>query len=235
MAAALRTLAETDVRDPIPAKVLLAALQTPPFVVVPGTFNTRDLGLLVSPPDSGAGGGGAAAGATGSIRPGFIFRTGGLEALARSADGQAVLRDILRVRRIFDLRSREEHSRAPDPVVEGVEGVWLGDGVGAEDNPMLDLGPFVEGEGEKGYTYMYMDVLNKYSGSFRGVLESVRDRPGDAILFHCTGELITLYFLILLGVTLLQPPGREVGVLGSLLLTRLGWRVQQPEEIERVC
>lgn len=201
MAAALRTLAETDVRDPIPAKVLLAALQTPPFVVVPGTFNTRDLGLLVSPPDSEAGGVGAAAAATaagatgGSIRPGFIFRTGGLEALARSADGQAVLRDTLRVRRIFDLRSREEHSRAPDPVVEGVEGVWLGDGVGAEDNPMLDLGPFVEGEGEKGYTYMYMDVLNKYSGSFRGVLESVRDRPGDAILFHCTGESITPQFL----------------------------------------
>lgn len=180
MAAALKTLAETDVRDPIPAKVLLAALQTPPFVVVPGTFNTRDLGLLL-PAESNAGG-------AGRIRPGFIFRTGGLEALARSADGQAALRDSLRVRRIFDLRSREEHTRAPDPAVQGVEGVWLGDGVGAEDNPMLDLGPFVEGEGEKGYAYMYMDVLHKYSGSFREVLASVRDRPGDAILFHCTGE-----------------------------------------------
>lgn len=186
MAAALRALAETDVRDPIPAKVLLTALQTPPFVVVPGTFNTRDLGLLLGEEEGAAGP---------RIRPGFIFRTGGLEALARSRDGQAVLRDTLRVRRIFDLRSREEHERAPDPAVEGVEGVWLGDGVGAEDNPMLDLSLFVGGEGEDGYVHMYMDVLDKYSGSFRGILASVRDRPGDAILFHCTGELVTFYFL----------------------------------------
>lgn len=185
MAAALRALAETDVRDPIPAKVLLSALQTPPFVVVPGTFNTRDLGLLLQAGEEED----AAAGAR--IRPGFIFRTGGLEALARSRDGQAMLRDTLRVRRIFDLRSREEHSRAPDPVVEGVEGVWLGDGVGAEDNPMLDLSLFVGGEGEDGYVHMYMDVLDKYSGSFRGILASVRDRPGEAILFHCTGESAT--------------------------------------------
>lgn len=201
MAAALRILAETDVREPIPAKVLLSALQTPPFVVVPGTFNTRDLGLLVSPEEKG--------GEAGRIRPGFVFRTGGLEALARSHDGQAVLRDTLHVRRIFDLRSREEHGRAPDPVVEGVEGVWLGDGVGAEDNPMLDLGLFVEGEGEKGYVHMYMDVLDKYSGSFREVLASVRDRPDEAILFHCTGEWATFFpFLVE------PPPGREVGVLG---------------------
>lgn len=187
MAAALRPLAETDVRDPIPAKVLLSALQTPPFVVVPGTFNTRDLGLLLSPGEKWGQAGGEN-GAAGRIRPGFVFRTGGLEALARSRDGQALLRDTLSVRRIFDLRSREEHERAPDPVVEGVEGVWLGDGVGAEDNPMLDLGLFVEGEGEEGYAHMYMDVLEKYSGSFREVLTSVRDRPGETILFHCTGE-----------------------------------------------
>jgi hypothetical protein len=35
---------------------------------------------------------------------------------------------------------------------------------------------------------MYMDVLDKYRGSFREVLASVRDQPGEAILFHCTGE-----------------------------------------------
>ncbi|KKY35187.1 putative tyrosine phosphatase [Diaporthe ampelina] len=203
-AATLLTLAETDVRDSIPAAALMAALQTPPFVVVPGTFNTRDLGLLPSLEEgqgqgqgqgraaAGAGAGGAA-GAGGQIRPGFIFRTGGLEALARSADGQAVLRDTLGVRRIFDLRSREEHARAPDPAVEGVEGVWLGDGAGAEDSPMLpDLGRFAEGEGEQGYADMYMDVLAKYAGTFREVLASVRDRPGEPILFHCTGLLETL-------------------------------------------
>lgn len=179
MATALRSLAETDVREPIPASALLAALQTPPFVVVPGTFNTRDLGLLLPDQDRRRGG----------IRPGFIFRTGGLDALPRSADGQAVLRDSLAIKRIFDLRSREEHARSPDPALDGIEGVWLGHGVhGAEDNPMLNLDLFAEGEGEKGYVHMYMDVLDKYRASFREVLASVRDRPADAIMFHCTGE-----------------------------------------------
>ncbi|KAJ0107138.1 hypothetical protein J7T55_014668 [Diaporthe amygdali] len=192
MAAALRDLAETDVREPIPATALLAALQTPPFVLVPGTFNTRDLGLL----QPGTG-----------IRPGFIFRTGGLEALARSADGQATLREALHVRRIFDMRSREEHARAADPALEGIEGVWLGDeGNGAaEENPMLDLDLFVDGQGEGGYIAMYMDVLDKYRGTFREVLASVRDRPDEAIMFHCTA-------------------GRDrTGVLAGLLETLAGY------------
>lgn len=208
MAAALRSLAETNVRDPIPASALLTALQTPPFVFVPGTFNTRDLGLLVSDEDGDADGDGhvTRGSARGRIRPGFIFRTGGLEALARSADGQTVLRDTLGVKRIFDLRSREEHTKIPDPVVEGIEGVWLGNGVdGTEDNPMLNVDLFVEGEGEKGYVHMYLNVLDKYRGSFREVLTSVRDRPGEVILFHCTA-------------------GRDrTGVLAGLLETLAGY------------
>ncbi|POS74583.1 hypothetical protein DHEL01_v207025 [Diaporthe helianthi] len=205
MATALRSLAETDVRNPIPASILMAALQTPPFVVVPGTFNTRDLGLLVSKEDA-RGHGDGSPGAGGTIRPGFIFRTGGLEALARSADGQAVLRDTLGVKRIFDLRSREEHAKSPDPALEGIEGIWLGRGVdGAEDNPMLDVGLFAEAKGEKGYVDMYLDILNKYRGSFRAVLASVRDRPGEPIMFHCTA-------------------GRDrTGVLAGLLETLAGY------------
>lgn len=81
MAALLRPLAETDVRTPIPPPELLIALQTPPFVLVPGTFNTRDIGLLgPSVPTPGRG-----------IRPGYAFRSGGLESLHRSADGRAAV------------------------------------------------------------------------------------------------------------------------------------------------
>ncbi|ROW08157.1 hypothetical protein VPNG_06965 [Cytospora leucostoma] len=198
MAANLRPLAETDIRAPIPAGALLAALQTPPFVLVPGTFNTRDLGLLLPPSNH----------TRGLIRPGFVFRTGGLDSLHHSPDGQAVLRDGLRVRRVFDLRSREEHARRPDPELDGVENVWLGDeggGVGKEENPMMDLGLFVEGEGEGGYVAMYLDVLDKHKGTFREVLRSVRDRPGEAILIHCTA-------------------GRDrTGVLAGLLETLAGY------------
>lgn len=185
-AAQLRPLSETDVRTPIPPSELLTALQTPPFVLVPGTFNTRDLGLLASSSSSSS----STSSQHPGVRPGFIFRTGGLDSLHRSADGRAAVRDRLRVRRIFDLRSRDEHARSPDPAIEGVENVWLGDeGGGAkEESPVVDLGPFVDGDGEEGYVGMYMDVLERYRGSFGEVLRSVRDRPGEAILFHCTGE-----------------------------------------------
>jgi hypothetical protein len=227
MAAALRTLAETDVRDPIPTSVLLAALQTPPFVLVPGTFNTRDLGLLVDEhkQESGGQGGDPPPGASGGrIRPGFIFRTGGLEALARSPDGQAVLRDTLRVKRLFDLRSREEHATAPDPVIDGIEGVWLGDGVdGAEDNPMLAVDRFADGEGEQGYVHMYMDVLDKYRASFREVLASVRDRPGEAIMFHCTAGRDRTGVLAALLETLAGYDAKTVQT--DFLLSRIGTEV----------
>lgn len=169
MAPQLQSLAETDVREEIPPEQLLEALRTPPFVHVPGTFNTRDLGLLTS--------------AAPRIRPGFLYRTGGLDLLGASPDGQALLRDRLGVRRIFDLRSREEHAARPDPEIAGVEGVWLG---GVEQAARADPAAFADGGGEKGCAAMYMEVLALHGDAFREVLRSVRDRPGEGILFHCT-------------------------------------------------
>lgn len=168
MAAQLRTLAETDVREIIPQEQLLQALQTPPFIHVPGTFNTRDLGLLTS--------------TSPRIRSGFLYRTGGLDLLGASPDGQALLRDKFGVRRIFDLRSKEEHAARPDPEIEGVEGIWLGSEKAAKADPAA----FVDGGGEKGCVAMYMEVLTLYKDIFREVLRSVRDRPDEGIMFHCT-------------------------------------------------
>ncbi|KAF3761019.1 hypothetical protein M406DRAFT_334634 [Cryphonectria parasitica EP155] len=177
MASKLRSLAETDVRHPIPPEQLLPALQTPPFIYVPGTFNTRDLGLLA---DDNDGSGSA------KIRRGFIYRTGGLDILHGSLEGRAALREKLGVRRIFDLRSKDEHARSPDPEIEGIEGVWLGSEGTTEQAAKVDLAAFIEGEGEKGYVAMYFEVLDWYQGIFREVLRSIRDRPQDPIMFHCT-------------------------------------------------
>lgn len=121
------------------------------------------------------------------IRPGFIYRSGGLDHL--SAEGQAVLRDQLGVRRIFDLRSKDEHAANPDPTIEGVEVVWLSSGGTTEQSAKVDLAPFAEGDGEKGYVAMYYEVLDGYKGVFKEVLKSVRDKPEEPILFHCTGKM----------------------------------------------
>lgn len=175
----LRALAETDVRQPIAGDQLLAALETAPFVGVPGLFNTRDLGLV--PPTCSP--------QRGLIRPGFLYRTGSLQHLAANPAGQAVLRDRLGVRRIFDLRSRQEHACGPDPAIQGVEAAWDASSTttGGEDAAKVDLRAFVDGDGELGYVAMYMDVLARYVAVFREVVKSVRDRPAEPILFHCTG------------------------------------------------
>jgi hypothetical protein len=172
----LLALAKTDVTLSIPPETLYAALSSPPFVHIPGTFNTRDLGLLPVPPG------------TPSIRPNLVFRTASLEGL--SPAGHAAIQ-ALGIKTIFDLRSIKEHETKPDPQVEGVESVWV---AGDERDAMEDLAHFVEGEGEKGYERMYLDVMRMYRGALREVLVHVRDREGGVLMFHCNGKLPLVFF-----------------------------------------
>jgi len=171
-AADLLALSTTDVTQPIHKETLYTILQAPPFVYVPGTFNTRDLGLLPVPEGCPR------------IRPGFAYRTASLEGL-KPEQGGAVLRDKLGIRRIFDLRSAQEHDKKPDPSVEGIEVLKL---PSREIDATADLRDFVEGQGEKGYEKMYLEVLDLYQEGLKAVLAHVRDRPGEAFLFHCNGE-----------------------------------------------
>ncbi|KAK5661555.1 hypothetical protein OQA88_11463 [Cercophora sp. LCS_1] len=163
-AADLLTISQTDVQEPLPNEQVSSLLSTPPFVYVPGTFNTRDIGLV---PGS-------------SIKPGLVFRTGSLGGL--QDQGKALLKDTLGIKTIFDLRSIREHASQPYPEIEGIQIVRT---QSQEDDAVVELSDFVEGEGESGYTKMYLDVLRMYAQGFKEMLEHVRDRPGEAFLFHC--------------------------------------------------
>ncbi|KAK0635646.1 protein-tyrosine phosphatase-like protein [Bombardia bombarda] len=101
---------ETDVSQPLPKEQVYAALRTAPFTYVPGTFNTRDLGLVSS-----------------ALRPGLAYRSGMLTGLGE--EGKKVLREKLGVKKIFDLRSVREREAQPDPAVERVENVDYGGSV----------------------------------------------------------------------------------------------------------
>ncbi|KAM7209180.1 Protein-tyrosine phosphatase-like protein [Naviculisporaceae sp. PSN 640] len=164
----LRTLAWTDVTNPLPKEQLLAAFQTPPFIYIPGTFNTRDVGQIpLGNP---------------CIRPNYVFRTGALSSL--TPEGKQLLASKLGIKKIFDLRSLDEHAREPDPEdIPGVQVMWTPP---KEVRAEVDLAPFVDGEGERGYAGMYMAVLDEYKGNIRQVLEHVRDRPEEPFIFHCT-------------------------------------------------
>ncbi|KXX79302.1 Tyrosine-protein phosphatase [Madurella mycetomatis] len=192
----LFNLAQTDVSQPLLPEILLPVLQQPPFVSLPGSFNTRDLGLLPGSP----------------IRPGLAYRSGGFLTPDLPAEAAAAIVWKLGIKRIFDLRSVKEHERQPDPAIAGAEVVWTRPG---EEDPLVNLEEFVEGEGEKGYANMYLDVLRVYAGAIKAVLEYVRDRDGseesEAFMFHCAA-------------------GRDrTGIVAGLLLTLAG---ASPETVE---
>ncbi|KAK2000174.1 hypothetical protein LX36DRAFT_442580 [Colletotrichum falcatum] len=161
----LERLTETDVRDPIPADVLLSALASPPFVPSTLLVNLRDLGSV---PGS-------------TIRPGFIYRCGTLEAAAR--DSTALEWLAAKVTRIFDIRSSRERERHVDPEVEGVTNTWF-DSTVFDDQRVLE--EFVEAGGALGVRKEYLKILDIYQPTIRIILEHVRDKPGEHFLFHCT-------------------------------------------------
>ena len=129
-ATTLLNLAETEVSQEIPKEKYGPALMKPPFTLVGGTFNTRDLGLIPGSP----------------LRKGFAFRSGLLSKL--SDVGKTQLAGHFGIKRIFDLRSREEREENPDAAIEGVENTWI---QSTRPDSRPDLGRFVKGGGEDGY------------------------------------------------------------------------------------
>ncbi|GKT63250.1 tyrosine phosphatase [Colletotrichum tofieldiae] len=160
-------IAATDVRSPLQQSDFVAILAKPPFISVPGTFNTRDIGRV-----SGS-----------AIRPGFAFRSGSLEDV--SEPGGNVITQQLGIRRIFDLRSGDERKIHPEPEIPEVENDWIPNSY----NNAVDINDFVSGGGEEGYCKMYMEIMEVYAPTFRAVLEHVRDRPSEPFLFHCAPNL----------------------------------------------
>lgn len=163
----LLTLSLTDAFTPLPPPLLLSAVSHPPFLPLPGSFNTRDLGLLPSS----------------RLKPHLFYRSGSLAGL--TAEGKRVLRDELGVRTVYDLRSVTEHEAQPDPEVDGVQVRWEGS---EEGQATVELAGFVEGEGEVGAEGMYLGVLGMYKGGLRGLLRGVMEGRGG-VLVHCVGEL----------------------------------------------
>lgn len=166
----LEALSKTDVAEPIPQETLLPVLTSPPFIPTQSMINLRDPGLV-----------------PGSNLPRSRFYRSGI--LAAAADDPAALAWLGgHVKRIFDLRKASERASHPDPRVEGVENVWF-ETQGEYPDP--EVGEFVEEDGKKAWKKQLMVITDNYRPVFRAVLEHVRDRPADPVLFHCTGMIKT--------------------------------------------
>lgn len=159
-------LCDIDILTPIPAESYLPILTSPPFVPSKSLINLRDSGLV---PGS-------------NLPSSRFYRCGTLQLAAEDPNALAWLSG--NVKRIFDLRKPGEREKNPDPAVEGVENVWI-EGRGVYPEP--ELKDFVDDGGVPGWKKALMVVMDVYAPMFRAVLEHIRDRPSEPILFHCTG------------------------------------------------
>ncbi|KAF7190039.1 Tyrosine-protein phosphatase [Pseudocercospora fuligena] len=155
----------THILQPIHKEIVRDIYSKSPFIIVPGTFNARDL-----------------AADTEDIRPGLIYRSGSLENL--STPGFAVLRK-LGIRTIFDLRSLKETTAHPDPTIEGIRVVWQPSTV---DNPTVAASDTIQAKVANGLDVhtMYKDLLESHKMAFRAVFYHILHMPGVPFIIHCT-------------------------------------------------
>ncbi|KAF6818062.1 tyrosine phosphatase [Colletotrichum plurivorum] len=205
----LLELAETDVCSALPQAVVTSIIAQPPFLIVPGTFNVRDVGLVPGSP----------------LRAGYIFRSGSLEGLRH--EGFAQLTEKLGIKRVFDLRTGHEREKHPEPNFPGAEFTWVPNSyINA-----VDMADFVGNGGADGYCKMYMDMIEVYAPTIRAVLEHVRDRPREPFLFHCAlGRDRTG---IVAGLLESIAGANDETVLLDYLLTRIGSEPVRERLLER--
>lgn len=158
-------LALTSILGTLPKAELDSILAAPPFLPQSHLLNARDIGLV---PDS-------------AVRPGLIYRSAQV-----STAPPAVAWIKEHVKAIVDLRAERERKNNPDPEVAGVKAIWeptetIRHGLNPSD--------FVDGDGSSAWGGRYVDMLSEFRPTLKVVLEHVRDKPGEGILVHCTGEL----------------------------------------------
>ncbi|KID67000.1 Tyrosine-protein phosphatase [Metarhizium brunneum] len=168
----LASLAAVPIEDPIDPDTLETVLSGPPFVILPGSLNIRDVGAY----------------APGYIKPGLVYRSGTLDFIPEAY--RSLLRSQLGVSTVFDFRRGDEVKRRLCDI-DGIQVISCPFQDGQVDNVDVDLAAFVPPDGEvvsKGYRDMYSVILEGYTTGYRKVFEALKSADRNhAVLFHCMG------------------------------------------------
>lgn len=168
----LDALLDTDISEAIPPQTYGPVLTSSPFIPTKSLLNLRDPGAV---PGS-------------KLAPCRIYRSGALQGANEDPEAREWL--AASVKRVFDLRKVKEREENPDPEILGVENVWV---PSEKTYPDPDVTSFAEEGGRTAWKKQFMAIVDVYRPMFRLVLEHVRDRPQEPILFHCTGEDLSFY------------------------------------------
>lgn len=190
----LASLAAVPIEAPIDPDTLETVLSKPPFVILPGSLNIRDVGAY----------------APGYIKPGLVYRSGTLDFIPEAS--RSLLRSQLGVSTVFDFRRRDEVKRRLCDV-DGIQVISCPFQDGQVDNVDVDLAAFVPRDGEvvsKGYRDMYSVILEGYTTGYRKVFEALKSADRNhAVLFHCMGECARVLWQVICKLTGRQ--GAKIG------------------------
>ncbi|GES62767.1 protein-tyrosine phosphatase-like protein [Aspergillus terreus] len=202
----LHRLLQTGIRTELPSDTVARIITQPPFVSVPGFINVRDISSVDS-----------------AVRRGIAYRSAA-PPVALSAEAQHALVHSLGVTTIFDLRRPLERAKLPNPVIDGVQTVWLPYAFEAPPPTYADFGG--RDGGMESFTRLYRSYLDTHVPIYKRVFEHIRDRPQEPFLFHCsagkdrTGVLAAL---------LLRVAGcADAAILHDYMLTRAGIEPARP-------
>lgn len=181
----------TSVLEPIDQELLKDALTTPPFVVVEGVANIRDLGGIIFRSQDGK---------TFQTKRGKIFRSAQL--IHITPDGKKAL-TLLNVGAVFDMRSLYEarqnasaDDNAPNP---GFPDLTL-EGIVLHRAPIIPEASFGPGklakallrfsEGDLGLVALYGELLDTAGDAFEQILRYLLQQADglskQACIFNCT-------------------------------------------------
>lgn len=137
------------------------------------------------------------------VRPGMLFRSAH-HSQVTNAGKQEMIK--LGIKSVFDFRSFTEIQKLGYVYISGITREWV---------PIFDFDSSSSDAIAKlterylkptqGFKYLYRDVLENASKSFAKILTHLRDRPNDAIVFHCVNGkdrtgIAAAIILMLLGV-----------------------------------
>lgn len=167
-------------------------LPSPPFIPVSGVPNFRELGGYACSSDSKAG-------RPLSLRRNYLFRCATLAQITPS--GTTTLASTLNIHTLYDLRSQPEINSVlknagphgldvpgitrhfvPVYKEEDYSPVALGRKYAMYTAPDEDPGHGYSA----GFVRAYRDIVQHAGPAYRKILEHVRDRPQEPLIFHCT-------------------------------------------------
>ncbi|KAF8806337.1 hypothetical protein BYT27DRAFT_7191674 [Phlegmacium glaucopus] len=162
--------------DPLDPAYVQDVLSKPPFVVIPGVINVRDLGHYPSTTDPGF-----------VTKSGYLFRSAELSGI--TDEGKVALKG-LGITKVFDLRSDTEIRKynSPLPQIDGVEILHTPVFQTIDYSPEMMAKRYqlyASGKTEA-FLELYSQILDHGGPAFGAILRHVRDKPTEGCLFHCT-------------------------------------------------